>query len=1247
MTILAGDIKLVASKVMDDVPEGGGGPTSVLIIDGASNNVFPDISELDRAGGRVALRKLHVSVQTDNTDTYLGSNIIVAEPPNDPNVTVTLFSTKDTFDLRESAKGRVESYLVRGPTWPGYLFENHIAGQRTVQLFQRPETELPPIGHTLAMVRDEGLSTELEQYVRVIRVSAVTRLFYDDETNQDFMATVVTCEISDKLRFDMPGSPPLRSFRRKDGATTTRDTVVADAGDYAGIVPLTVPVEIGDLSLKVSTIFTQIVPNSQTEIAITDMKPNGELAIFTQAGVPYTFNTSVALNRDFGMAIAQNVLPGSLKIDVYGVQLTDSGGRLFAGAVQVGLVDYNQGLITILDEAYNFDGYKTVTYTPAAAPLRSLSTASWVVTQETRASTLVTILDPPPAPGSMSVSYRAQGRWYTLRDTGTGQLVGSDVSFGTGTVSFVTGSVVLTLGALPDAGTNVLATFGLPTTDARRDGGAVLVQNVMQLGNTGVAPTTVTVTWKINEPDPTTGQPVLMPKTATDNGQGLLTGDATGTVDYIDGIVTIIPTVLPSVGVEFSVQYSWGEAFKEMFQAPERNPDGTIELLLGHPNVLPRSMRVVWNTVYNPNDLNVEGTISTVTSFASEITATRPWVPPPPAPIGAPRVDPIVTVKDNGLGTFATRPECAAVINYAAGSLKFHPETTIALPKPRWKNVLTGTTSYVAGTQEQVDVAAAVVNTVTTTATESEFTVVFDGFAYEVIGAEMPADESGYAIVTYRTTAAGTTNTEKFAFSPSVDLTEGNRDPIIPGSVSFTLGGTRYIDRQGKLYTNIDYATGSGQQVGSINYSLGVAALTLLAEGTANTGLVGSLVVTQALLPVTKVKFRTSTAPIRPGGFVVQFVVGSDSTQAVRTLTADTDGKISAPDVKGEIDYETGVVSLRFGSRVTALGNETAVWYDEGLVGTDGKIWRPYMVIADTIRYAASSYTYLPLDAGILGLDPVRLPQDGRVPIFRPGGYIVIGNTGKIGPAAVSNGQVLNCARTRLSRVRVLDAGGIVINTGYSANLEAGTVTFSDVSTYTQPVTVEHRIEDMMQVGDVQINGQLGVTRRATHAYPVPGSYVSSALMSLDLKSRVSAVFDQGSWNGFKWIDNLEGDPATSTFNDTLAPIKVTNAGATTERWALRFLTNTTFEVIGENVGIIATGTTGLDCAPLNPATGFPYFTVDYRGWGSGWAPGNILRINTVGALFPVWVLRTIQQGPEAGLDYNFTMLTRGDVNRP
>ena len=149
MPILTGDVKLVASQVMNDVEEGGGAPTSTEIVDGTSNALFNDISELDRAGGRVNLRKVFASIQTDTTDTYLGGNVVIADPPDDPRVAVTIFSTESVFDRRTQARDRIEAYLNKGSMWNGYLLENHIAGQRTLQLFQRESAQLPAIGKTL------------------------------------------------------------------------------------------------------------------------------------------------------------------------------------------------------------------------------------------------------------------------------------------------------------------------------------------------------------------------------------------------------------------------------------------------------------------------------------------------------------------------------------------------------------------------------------------------------------------------------------------------------------------------------------------------------------------------------------------------------------------------------------------------------------------------------------------------------------------------------------------------------------------------------------------------------------------------------------------------------------------------------------------------------------------------------------------------------------------------------------------
>jgi hypothetical protein len=248
-------------------------------------------------------------------------------------------------------------------------------------------------------------------------------------------------------------------------------------------------------------------------------------------------------------------------------------------------------------------------------------------------------------------------------------------------------------------------------------------------------------------------------------------------------------------------------------------------------------------------------------------------------------------------------------------------------------------------------------------------------------------------------------------------------------------------------------------------------------------------------------------------------------------------------------------------------------------------------------------------------------------------------------PATVSNGQTINVGRVRLSRIRVFGDNGLVINNGYTTNLNAGTITFTNVTGYNQPVRIEHRIEDAALVADAQISGLLRFTRPLTHNYPA-GSYVSSALLIGDMFARVSTLFDQVTWTNV-WSADPIGSAASGTYDTINHPPVVENLSAVTERWALIFTGSTSFNIVGEHLGVIGAGTLTGGCSPLNPATSEPYFTLAAAGFGSGWAPGNVIRLDTVGAIAPIWVARVVQQGEPTELNDSFTLLVRGDIDTP
>lgn len=75
MGITDQDIRLMASERLADTEDGGGRMTGTEVVDGVSNNLFPDVSELDRTIGRVALRKAFPAVLSANRDPYYGANV--------------------------------------------------------------------------------------------------------------------------------------------------------------------------------------------------------------------------------------------------------------------------------------------------------------------------------------------------------------------------------------------------------------------------------------------------------------------------------------------------------------------------------------------------------------------------------------------------------------------------------------------------------------------------------------------------------------------------------------------------------------------------------------------------------------------------------------------------------------------------------------------------------------------------------------------------------------------------------------------------------------------------------------------------------------------------------------------------------------------------------------------------------------------------------------------------------------------
>ncbi|MDX7609428.1 curculin (mannose-binding) lectin protein [Aeromonas caviae] len=1204
MTILSGDIKLLASQRLTDTPDGGGRVTGHEIVSGEHNSLFPDVSDLDRAYGVVNLRKAFLAVQTDDTDTYYGANSTVLLPPSDPNVGLCLMSTKDHHDTRDAARDVLERYLARGPKWRGFLYDTQLEGQRAIRFFQRVEVRLPEVGETLVLVGNEGNAGEFEQYVRILEVTYQLAKFQIPGV-PEFTRNVVTCKLADPLRYTFEGEQPTPYDVVTNAKTALRETVVADAANYFATTKLAENAAFGAMQVKAKTIFTQLVPAARSETPAVDLTAAGELASLVDSGQGLvSFSTVASIAPSRGLFLGSGAKPGTLTITIGAATITDKGGELVVAGSVIGSIDYGRGQLEFNAQCPNYGGAsKSVSFWPAARPSRIADTAQIEIKANNRGYAYTITLMPTPAPGTLTVSFMAQGKWYDLKDNGKGELFGADRSYGSGVVNLATGSVMLTLGALPDVDTSILFSWATPVNYTNRSGQAISIsKSAWQLPHTGITPKSLVLTWGAG-------------LTANDAvGDGRIRGDITGTINYAEGIIDLEHITLPALGQEYVAQYQYGEPVTERHIEPGRlstpGQVGHLSITLdgaggGATNLTPGSVHVKFNALYHKFDVDDQ----------QLVIETR---------------DPIITLRDDGQGQLIDASgNVLGAINYSAGTLHFMPDGSAPLPKPTYAWVTVGT-RWEGNNQIAVQ----------------RWTMT--GIQYHNTAYTFPDGEGGWVDVTYRNNnSAQAQNATLTAQALRIDVTPGFAEAILEGSMRFTLGGSTYVDRQGLLYRNPDPETGAGIQAGTIDYSNGLAVLADWAAGQAAQPALQSLATSFSAQSVDAVTFRTPGAPVAPGSL---YIAANTASGRRIEATADGDGYFTTTDMDGRVNYQTGVVWVRFGRKVTAAGNEAQPWYDAEAVGEDGKIWRPLSVVADTIRFNCVVFSYLPLDADIIGLDPVRLPSDGRVPFIRTGNIVVVHSTRKSAfPLGVSAGQQLNTGRERLAHAHVEDKDGKQLaQTLYSVNLDSGMVTLAsplNLTGYVEPLYVVHRIEDMSLVSDVEISGRLTLARPLSHAYDAADTYVSSALIIGDLWARYTGLFDQKSWTNV-WSDYLIGDQSTAQYNDTDYPILVTNRATLQERWAIIFNSSTSFVLVGEHVGQIAVGDVNTDLAPINPNNGQPYFRLDHRGWGAGWSSGNVLRFTTQAAAYPLWVIRTILQSVAAQETDKFELQLRGNVNR-
>lgn len=884
------------------------------------------------------------------------------------------------------------------------------------------------------------------------------------------------------------------------------------------------------------------MPTSTVETAFADQYPAVKKVWLPTGDKRVVCSVSGAINGNVYLECP--VLPGSVEVAGY---KDNALGQLIGSGSVLG-IDYAAGVISGVNQ-YGL----SVTAIPASCVSAASCSAITKIDNTTQGTSFAPFFTPKPCPGSLTVSYRAQGDWYVLTDNGNGQLLDEGgVSRGSLTPQ---GSAVITLPAEPDVGSAIVyqwapadgfevyggVALGTPVTPAEPPDRA----QSLEVGTKNLKPGTVVITWDGGSSNDVSG-----------SLSGALAG---GRVDYANGVI-LLPKNAPVKTYHISAQ-----AFSGLTLQKSLNIDSNAGKANGSLDgaVQAGTVRMMLQLAAKNTDTLIWG--------GKELQANRITV-----------AQAQIVLTDNGQGGLLYNGVNVGTVDYATGLFQV---------------TLSGVFSASATAFREATVIA---NPPT---------------AYAVIGTitAYAIDGSAATFVRDGATTSVSTDVGNFAsrFNVLAGVTNGTR--AMPDSWVFQAGGTRIIERGGVLYTAIDPKTGKGTIVGSLDLASGAVALSQPFSGSLNV-LAGVYARGQANFVT--LYFRTPAAPVKPASLTVYARNGSDTY----TGQAQADESISGT-LKGRIDTVSGLVEL------------------SGLP-----------VPPETLRYNVVSQSYTPLDVSLIGIDAVKLPPDGRVPIYRRGDMIVITQkqTQTLGSAFTAN-QTVSLGRADIDRAVILDAANHQVDAAkYRLDLDAGTLTWAeplDLSAYTLPLSAITIREEENRVIGADIAGRLKLQFAVARNYPKGSTFVSSALIGGDMLVRASEPFSQQAWDNV-WRDERSGNPILAKLNVKDYPIRLISAGAITERWLIRFETGAnTFRLYGESLGLVAESDLLSDLAPVNPGTGKPYFTLPRQAFGGGWAVGNCVRFNTYGTPLPVWILRSVQPSPTAqkGKD-GFTGCLRGNT---
>jgi len=1256
MTITSNDIRIYQSQDNTDEDTGGGSRTAIEVVDGDVNNLFPDISRVDTVVGRVNLRKIFPTVTTTNRDVYYGAHSIIRKPPTDDKVSGLLFHTDDPHDKRVDAQDRIESYVVASYLEEFYLYGSHVVNSRAVTFLSLLSARTPDAGEVYLL--KEGVN---EQYIRITKVTSdevVLTYSYGGEP-VEYIRRRMICEVEQPLTFAFSGSTFHPTGQLPDTADTWA-TQVADAAKFYGTKTLLENALQGAVTIKVDDIFEQIVPASKTQTPLVNKNALTQGTTILPTGT--LISEGFAAFRETPFSVGVPIVPKSITRVGYTSYVDDGLGNIInlnAGNAVVGSVDYENGVIIQND----IEGTIVTEFEAGSMFIgESQYSVNIKVTQENVGNVYTKNISPLPSAGNLVVDYRSGGKWYRFaslgnRDNGV-ESIGGDANIGAGQLNDNgdgTGTVSITLSGLPDIDSSVIIQWG----------------------------SIERITTPASEYTYTDSQGVQVVASIPKSVSGSLEIDlGHGNIDPSSFIMQVHTS-----GSYYNVTCDSKGVLSDAISSNDNNIHGRVDLLNGIVRIEDGGTSARFENIPSTNDVIIDYDYVTIVEGVTQGETKSALANPTGAggqlpfngyapAVGEFTIDLGVTIDvtqlivqlnacDKGstgnTGGYYNRLTELTVMEFAGvmrvgrlayydmsafTSLTYHalPNSsryfeewgnvtaagliTLKIPKldykeydPAWLDTQIGSPRYLTGS------SVATLLPLTWFDHEADPTTNFVRIVYRT---ELP--------VTYDTSVNITNKIENIA-SYVINTTSYLTDEV---SFYFPERTQRNYSKDGLVYDDNDIQVGTIDMIaGKIDMgyfvqpeNLHVSFESLFTDVIRTERTVVTPETTRVIQPTeltTELTFRTSATKLTASSFQLRY----ETVNGSYTATTDANGVFTGADidvVESYVDTETGMVYVKFDRAV----------------------------LPESVKYDAVSETSLPLDPELLGLNPIRLPADGRVPVFKNGYMLIIFNevtTAVVNGTPVAD-QVDTLARQGQAYAEVIDVNGKRLNpTQYVVDKVAGTVTFGNPlvlqdkygTALTSPYSIVDRVEDMVLATDVQINGIITLSAPLSRDYTAGVTNVASSLIWGDTGARIYNLFTQEIWDSGNpiWSDERIGDDTTAKYDDINYPIQIDNNSSTAERWVIIFKSASTVDVVGEKLGVVESDISISvdDVAPINPTTGSPYFTMPKEGFGAGWITNNCIRLNSDSGDNNMWVIRTTKAGVLSELTDSIDIDIRGDAN--